>query len=198
MKLKTIIIILGVILVVFMLVQVYFYFKIQRGIETYPYKIISTLDDLEIRNYEAALFTSVKLTTKDYKQASRKGFSKLAGYIFGGNNQNKKIAMTAPVAISLTDSMEMMFMVPKKYSLQDLPKPNEKDITFKKIPAKTVAAITFGGYANNKKIERYKAKLIATLNANNIKYTKTFYVLGYNAPFELLKRKNEVIVELKE
>jgi hypothetical protein len=60
------------------------------------------------------LFTAVKLSTKEFKEASSQGFSILAGYIFGGNKENEKIAMTSPVTMSLEDSMTVMFMVPKK------------------------------------------------------------------------------------
>lgn len=197
MKLKIVLFILGVIVLVFFIIQVIYYFKVQIGIETYPFNVVKTYETFEVRRYEASLFTSVKLDNSDYKTASNKGFSVLAGYIFGDNNKNEKIAMTAPVAMSLEDSTTMMFMVPRTFKKADLPEPNNAGIEFKEMPAKTVAAITFGGWANDKKIERYKAKLIAALHANNIAYTNSFYFLGYNAPFEMIKRKNEVIVELK-
>ena len=87
-------------------------------------------------------------------------------------------------------------MVPKKFNKENLPKPNPSNIEFKEEPAKTVAAIRFGGWANNEKIEKYKQKLIAALDAEGIAYTKKFYFLGYNPPFEFFNRKNEIIVEL--
>ena len=119
-----------------------------------------------------------------------------AGYIFGGNENNKSIAMTSPVAMSLGDSMTMMFMVPAEYSLETLPKPNESRINFQQVPAKTVAAISFGGWSNDEKIENYKTQLIAALDAEGVSYSDRFYFLGYNAPFEVFNRRNEVIVEL--
>jgi hypothetical protein len=63
-------------------------------------------------------------------------------------------------------------------------------------PAKTVAAITFGGWANDEKIKMYKDKLNAALKAKGITHTNKFYLLGYNPPFEVFNRKNEIIVEL--
>lgn len=104
--------------------------------------------------------------------------------------------MTSPVAMSLEDSMTMMFMVPEKYSKETLPRPNQSDISFHEEPAKTVAAITFGGWADDEKIEKYKAQLTAALDDEGIAYTNHFYFLGYNAPYEVFNRKNEVIVEL--
>ena len=49
----------------------------------------------------------------------------LAGYIFGGNDKEEKIAMTSPVAMSLKDSTTMLFLVPKKYTRDNLPVPND-------------------------------------------------------------------------
>jgi len=196
MKTKTILIILGLIFLAFVVFQAYFMFA-QKDIETHQYKVIKTIDVVEIRKYESALFTSVKLNTGDYDKAGSEGFNALGGYIFGSNETKENIAMTSPVNMSLEDSVTMQFMVPKEYNKEDLPKPNQKNIEFKQMPEKTVAAISFGGWANNKKIEKYKNTLIQILDKNDIDYTNKFSFLGYNAPFEVFNRKNEVIVELK-
>ena len=193
---KTLFLLLGVILIAFVVLQL-FAMKGQRNIETYPYFVQKKYDIFEIRNYEATLFTTVKLATKKYKESSSKGFSLLAGYIFGNNKRNEKIAMTSPVAMTIEDSVTMMFMVPKKFKKETLPQPNQLQIEFKEEPAKTVAAIVFDGWANDEKIEKYKEKLKAALDAEGITYTNRFYFLGYNAPYEFFNRKNEIIVELQ-
>jgi len=195
-KMKIVLILLGVIFIAFVVIQI-FAFKSQRNIETYPYVINKKYNTFEIRSYEKTLFTAVKLSTTGYKNSSSKGFSILAGYIFGGNERNEKISMTSPVAMTLEDSMTMMFMVPKELKKEMLPKPNQSLIKFKEEPAKTVAAISFSGWANDKKIEKYKQKLKSALDAEGIAYADRFYFLGYNAPYEVFNRKNEVIVELQ-
>jgi hypothetical protein len=193
---KALLIVVGVILLAFIVIQLYA-INGQKNIETYPYVVNKKYDDFEIRSYEATLFTSVKLSTNKYKDASSKGFSVLAGYIFGGNEKNEKIAMTSPVSMSLEDSMTMMFMVPKKYKKETLPQPNQSQVKFREEPAKTVAAISFGGWADGEKIEKYNQKLKSALDAEGITYTNHFYFLGYNPPFEIFNRKNEIIVELE-
>jgi hypothetical protein len=195
MKMKIILIILGILVLGFVIVQIYA-MKSQSSIENYPYKIVKSFSKFEIRNYEATLFTSIKLTANNYKEASGKGFSILAGYIFGGNETNEKIAMTSPVSMSLEDTMTMMFMVPKKFRKEDLPKPNQSNIEFREEPSKTMAAITFGGWANSNNIEVYKNKLKTALEEEGIPYSNKFYFFGYNPPFEILNRRNEVLVEL--
>ena len=193
---KIITIALVSILLIFTFIQLYF-LHLQRNIETYPYVVKKKYKQFEIRSYETTLFTSVKLSTKGYKNSSSKGFSILAGYIFGNNERSEKIAMTSPVSMSLEDSTTMMFMVPKKLKKDLLPKPNQTGIEFKQEPAKTLAAIRFSGWANDTKIEKYKQHLKAALDAEGIKYTNQFYFFGYNAPFEILNRKNEILVELQ-
>lgn len=193
---KIVFILVVIILFVFIAIQL-FAMSGQRNIETYPFTVIKKYDGFETRSYEATLFSSVKLPAGTYRNASSKGFSILAGYIFGGNERKEKIAMTSPVAMSLEDSMTMMFMVPKKFNKENLPKPNQSEIEFKEEPAKTVAAITFGGWASDEKIEEYIQKLIAALNVEGIPHTNKFYFLGYNAPYEMINRRNDIIVELE-
>ena len=193
---KIILSIFGIILILFVISQLFF-LNSQRNIETYAFTIIDSYETIEIRQYEASLFTSVQMSSNNYRKTSSKGFSVLAGYIFGGNDKEEKIAMTSPVAMSLKDSTTMLFLVPKKYTRDNLPVPNDSRIEFKNIPEKRVAAISFGGWANDSKIASFKKKLIDVLNSKGIKYTDNFYFLGYNAPMEVFNRKNEIIVELE-
>ena len=194
---KTLLIILGIIFALFLGSQIYLY-RSSKNIEGYKYSIIKTYKDFEIRTYQASLFTSVKIQTDNYKQASSKGFSVLGGYIFGKNENKEQIPMTSPVAMTLEKKeMTMLFLVPEKFTKENLPKPENTKIEFIEIPEKKVAAITFSGWASDKKIEKYKLLLIKLLDENGIKYANKFSVLGYNPPYEVLFRRNEIIVELE-
>ena len=193
---KIVLILVGVLLSAFVVIQL-FAFKSSNKIETYPYVVNKKYKAFEIRTYDAALFTTVKLSSNKYKTESSRGFSILAGYIFGKNEKSQKIAMTSPVSMSLEDSMTMMFMVPKKFNKESLPEPKNSQIEFKQEPKKTVAAIRFGGWANDKKIEKNKQKLIMALKSEGILYTNKFFFLGYNPPYEVFNRRNEIIVVLK-
>jgi hypothetical protein len=193
---KIFLIILGALFLLFVGSQIYFY-RSSRIIEGYKYSVTTAYEDIEIRKYEASLFTSVKLDTDIYKQASSKGFYILGGYIFGKNENNEQISMTSPVALSLEEEMTIMFLVPKKFTKEKLPKPENSDIQFIEVPEKKMAAITFGGWVSDKKIQKYRLQLMAQLDKKAIKYSNKFSVLGYNSPFELLFRKNEIVVELE-
>lgn len=166
-------------------------------IESHQYEVLKRFDGFEIRKYEEALFSSVILNSSSYNEISSNGFRQLAGYIFGGNSNNQKIAMTSPVIMELDEMSKMMFMVPSEYQQGDLPTPNNPNIFFENKPAVVVAAIRFGGWANDQKIERNLQILKEFLVKNKIPFKDNFSFLGYNPPYDVINRRNEIIVEVE-
>jgi len=165
--------------------------------ETQPYRIIKSEMDYEIRLYAASTMATISMEARTYKELSSPGFRKLASYIFGGNQANEKIAMTSPVHMDINDSLSSMsFVMPANYTKDNLPKPNDSSITITNTPEAYVAAIRFGGYADDDEIKKYASKLEGALKANGIEYYGNFRFLGYNAPFQFWARKNEVIVSV--
>jgi hypothetical protein len=191
---KTLIIIISILLLI-VIIQIYISRSTQQT-EQYSYKVIKSYDQFEIRKYDSALFSSVKLNKKGYKESSSEGFGILAGYIFGDNESNEKIAMTSPVIMELGDTSKMMFMVPKNKNLGNLPNPKNSKIVFEKQEEKITAAIRFDGWADDEKIEKYKSILRNELVKENINFVNKFIFLGYNPPYDVLNRRNEVVVEL--
>jgi len=191
---KIVIIIISILLLI-VIAQIYLSRSTQQT-EQHNYKVIKKFDKFEIRKYDAALFSSVKLNKKGYKESSSEGFRILAGYIFGDNDAKKKIAMTSPVVMELGDSSKMMFMVPKNYNLKNLPNPNNSKIVFEKDEVKIIAAIRFDGWADDEKIEKYKTILRNELANEKLNFINKFSFLGYNPPYEVMNRRNEIVVEL--
>ncbi len=195
---KTGIIITAVLLIVFFILQG-FISNSSSNTEQYSYKVLKAYPQFEVRQYEAALFTSVDLKAKNYKSNSGGGFRVLANYIFGGNANGEQIAMTSPVVMNMdTSSQKMSFMVPKGYQLDSMPQPDDTNIYFEKKEGCKMAAVRFGGWANDKKIEKNKQKLIQMLAKHQLKHKGNFSYMGYNPPYEILNRRNEVVVELAE
>ena len=190
-----VVLIISSILVLIGIGQIYISRSTQQT-EQHRYKVIKKFDTFEIRKYDPALFSSVKLNKKGYKESASEGFGVLAGYIFGDNATNEKIAMTSPVVMELGDTSKMLFMVPKNYTLKNLPTPKNGNIVFEKQEEKIMAAIRFDGWADDEKIEKYKSILMHELNKEKLNYSPKFIFLGYNPPFEVLNRRNEVVVEL--
>lgn len=96
---KTVYIVLGSVIVLFIVAQ-FFIHRSSTKIEYYPYTVTSVFDGIEIRDYQARLFTTVAIENQGYKKNASNGFSKLGGYIFGANARKQKIAMTSPVSMT--------------------------------------------------------------------------------------------------
>ena len=192
MKLTIIILIIFTTLI--LISQVYF---AMAKTETQPYKVIKTEKDFEIRLYPSSTMATISMNAKTYKELSSAGFKKLASFIFGGNQAKKSIAMTTPVHMDINDSLSTMsFVMPNNYTKDNLPKPNDSSVTIQTTAEEYVAVVQFGGYANDEDIKKYTTKLERALKASGIVYFGNFRFLGYNAPYQFLGRKNEIIVNV--
>ena len=171
--------------------------KSSNDIEQYAYVVEREIGSVEIRQYEDAVFSSVNLTDSTYADGASKGFRILAGYIFGGNDKGQSIAMTSPVVMEMGDQMKMSFMVPSALNVDSLPKPNDGRVYQEKVKGSRMAVIQFGGWSSDEKIEEHKQQLIKVLNDNQISYQEPFLFMGYNPPYQLVNRRNEVAVRLE-
>jgi len=189
------------------------------GSEEQPsYDVLLKNDQNEIRKYKPYLVAKVTIDGS-FKEAQSKGFKILAGYIFGKNKSQEKIAMTSPVIqkpeelsekISMTapvliapekeeNRWSMTFSMPSKYSLETLPKPEDERIIIEKVESRLIAAHVFSGFWNQEKIEKKGDELLKWLEQKK-KYTPTSSPMfaGYNPPWTLpFFRRNEVLIEIK-
>lgn len=171
---------------------------LNKKTEKVKYTVLKKYNEFEIRSYPDLIIASTVCGTGKYESNSGKGFRKIAGYIFGGNEESQQIAMTSPVKMTLGDTMKMSFYMPLEYTKSELPEPKDKSVQIGVDKKQIIAAIQFGGWANQEKIDAHKKKLIKLLNWQGIKHNNDFAFLGYNAPFEMINRRNEVIVSLKD
>jgi len=162
------------------------------------YKVIKKEDEFEIRYYPPATFATIQSSAKNYRELSGNGFRKIAGYIFGNNESSSKIAMTTPVHMDINDEgSSMSFVMPSAYDINNLPRPNDVNVKLHQTPGEYVAAISFGGFANDASIKKYAAELEKSLGKKGIKSIGHFRYLGYNPPYQLVGRKNEIIVTVE-
>jgi hypothetical protein len=166
--------------------------------EKQPYMVVKKEKDFEIRYYPSATLATVMTTASTYKEVASPGFRKLAGYIFGGNQEGMSIAMTAPVHMDMSETgSTMSFVMPQGMTPENLPKPNDPSVHLSVSKPEYVAAIRFGGYASDQDIQKYAARLEAMLDEKGINHSGHFRFLGYNAPYQFLCRRNEVIVAIE-
>lgn len=183
---------------VFLLIQSYKVVSSSLKTENQKFRLVRTEAQFEIRFYPSATFAKIYSQGTNYKSVASSGFRKLAGYIFGGNEQKQSIAMTAPVRMEMTDKgSTMSFVMPEKYQESDLPKPNDSGVHIVKSSPQYVAAISFGGYADDEKIKVKRDVLLRLLNEKGIKVAGEYTFLGYNAPFQFWSRKNEVVIPIE-
>jgi hypothetical protein len=159
--------------------------------------VLVTKNQVEFRYYPSAVMASVVTPDTTYQEAANKSFRTLAGYIFGGNQTNEKIAMTAPVHMDMNQGKTTMsFVMPEGYTLSNLPKPQSGKVLLSVSPAEYVAVIRFSGWASDEKITTMRKQLSERLAQLNISHQHNFRYLGYNAPWDVVNRRNEIIVSI--
>ena len=147
-------------------------------------------EQIEIRAYAPRI-----MAVTGINEDSDSGFRVLAGYIFGGNAEEQKIAMTAPVQQTMAGEKEMAFMMPAQYALKDLPQPEDQRVSFREAPAYTAAVIQFSGWASAEKADENWQQLQRFLIAEGIDITGEPTLNQYNPPWTLpFMRRNEIIV----
>ena len=81
--------------------------------------------------------------------------------------------------------------------MESLPEPSSEEVNILKVSPKKYAVITFPGYANNEKINKYAKKLLKSIKSEGLKTVGNVKFMGYNAPWQVIGRKNEIAVEVK-
>ena len=166
-------------------------------IESQVYNLIRVEKNFEIRYYPAATRAVIYSNLKSYRDLGNSGFSKLAKYIFGENSDNKKIVMTSPIHLDIGDiKSTMAFILPSAYNSSNLPKPNDPSITILTSEPEYVAAKKFSGFATTESMKKQRLLLENALKDHGLIFYGNFRFLGYNPPFQLLCRRNEIIVAL--
>lgn len=193
---KIIFIILGVLVLAFLAFQIYLYMS-TNSVESRPYDVVKKEGDLEIRFYPSVQIAEYTSESNSYRNMSGKGFGKLGGYIFGKNEKKESIAMTSPVEVDMGDSSaKMTFMMPSVYDSKELPTPSDSTVKLTKTEDEHVAVISFSGFANDELIAEYSQKLADILKKENLTAIGNYRYLGYNPPYQLIGRKNEVVVRV--
>jgi hypothetical protein len=194
---KTFFVLIAIGIVLMVLFQSFTIMSLNKT-EEQKYSVVLKEKDFEIRFYPSATVATINSNAKTYKDLSGPGFRKLAGYIFGGNETNASISMTSPVHMNINDSVSSMsFVMPSSYTQENLPKPNDPNILIQKTPEEYVAVMRFGGFASDQDLVFYSKKLNDILEEKGISTYGNARYLGYNPPYQLVNRRNEIIVSVK-
>lgn len=195
---KYLLTVIAVALAVFAVAQAYISNDLAKA-EEQAYDLLWKNDRLEARYYPKALLATVEGSQTEYGSTANQHFRVLAGYIFGGNEKNESIAMTSPVHMSFNEAgSSMSFVMPSNMDKEELPAPNDSGIKFEEAGEKYVVAVRFGGWADDEKIKKNTEFLMKALETINVEPKSEPWYMGYNPPFQVLNRRNEVAVEVRK
>ena len=166
-------------------------------IETPKYKVLKKYPRFELRQYESMMLATTNLGVASFDEKSSEGFRTIASYIFGKNKSNEKIAMTAPVIYHADSISTLSFVVPRSKSEESMPVPIDSNLTFVVQAPKLLAVLDFGGFINDEKLAARMAELKKAVLKEGFQIKGKGYFFGYNPPWQLIGRKNEVAFELE-
>jgi len=131
-----------------------------------------------------------------------KMFKSLYRYIIGLNDDNIEIDMTRPVINKMIPQRrtrkydeEMCFWLGREYDRKEPPRPIDRKVDIKELDEMTFYVREYGGFSLShediaKEYNRLKFDLRGKLYDENI-----FYSVGYNSPFTMQNRRNEIWIE---
>ncbi|HEY0467562.1 MAG TPA: heme-binding protein [Polyangiaceae bacterium] len=169
--------------------------------EEASYQVESADGDFEVRQYAPRVQAETVLNAAPWEQSLNEGFRRLANYIFGGNARHQKIAMTAPVMVTVgaTDraTRTVAFKMPDSEPFETLPAPSDRQITLRRIPARRVAALSYRGRYGREIPAKQRQELLTYVRAAGLLPIGEVTFAGYDAPSTLpWLRRNEIQVEL--
>ncbi|MEQ1684987.1 MAG: heme-binding protein [Burkholderiaceae bacterium] len=185
---------------------------LSHAIEEPAYEIIRKFDNVELRQYAPYVVAEVVLDAAA-EDAGSQAFPILAGYIFGKNKGEKKLAMTAPVTqtaapmrmdmtapvtqAAMGGRTQVQFVLPKGVTLATAPEPIDPRVQLRAMPAATWAVIRYSGTWSQGNDGEHLARLKASLEAHGVATRGEPVLARYNSPFTpWFMRRNEIWLAL--
>lgn len=173
-----------------------------KGYETPRYQVEHREGAFELRSYAPQLVAEVTVDG-NRSGAAGKAFRVLADFIFGGNAESTKIAMTAPVAQQPDTSdtkgrWTVRFSMPASFTDASLPTPKDARIQIEERAPEHMAVVTFSGRWQQARLDAFEADLRDWARAQGLTPVGPATYFFYDDPFTLpWKRRNEVALTLR-
>ena len=172
------------------------------------FQVLREFAGVELRQYAGYAVAEV-VVPGPAEEAGNRAFPILAGYIFGKNKGERKLAMTAPVTqAAVPVKLEMtapvtqaaapggfavQFVLPQGVTAATAPEPLDTRIQLRDVPPHRVAAIRYSGFWSDANYREHLAQLQAALRDANLVPTGEPVYSRYNAPFTpWFLRRNEI------
>jgi hypothetical protein len=183
------------------------------AVEEPDYTVLRTFPEFEVRQYAAYAVAEV-LVPPPASDAGNRAFPILAGYIFGKNKGERKLAMTAPVTqtpapsklemtapvtqTAATGGMLVQFVLPKGVTAENAPVPLDPRVMLRDVSPKRVAVIRYSGFWSESNYDQHLAKLEQGLRAAGIAWKGEPVLSRYDSPMTpWFMRRNEIWLNLE-
>ncbi len=165
-----------------------------QQLEEPDYELLRKYRGFEVRKYVDTIQARVSTDGMNYGDSARP-FRRIAGYIFGGNERQQSISMTAPVHMWQSgDESLMAFTMPSEHKMKDLPKPNDSGVELLHVKGEIVAVLKFSGLSRPSKSVRLQKKLRKLVEAEGLTTSGNAKLAVYDNPMSTLPflRRNEI------
>lgn len=176
------------------------------------YTTLRTFPEFEIRQYSRYTVAEV-IVAPPASDAGNRAFPILAGYIFGDNKGERKLAMTAPVTqtpapqkLAMTapvtqsaakDGILVQFVLPKDINMANAPVPLDPRVMLREVAPMRVAVIRYSGFWSESNYDKHLSKLQQALRGANIAWRGEPVLSRYNGPMTpWFMRRNEIWLNL--
>jgi effector-binding domain-containing protein len=178
-------------------------------VEEPDYRIVRTEGSTEIRDYGPRICAQTEVSG-ERAAAIGEGFRLIAGYIFGANATKAKIAMTAPVEqkiqpapgstpaqVTAPTTWTVRFFMPRSWTIDTLPRPDDPRIRVVTLPPSRVAVIRFSGLATERTLRSKTDELSTFIAKHQLHSTGEPAYAFYDPPWVLpFLRRNEIAFAL--
>ena len=184
------------------------------AIETPKHEVLTRHDDFEVRRYPAYLVAETEVAG-ERDQVGNEAFSRLSGYIFGGNRGRQKLGMTAPVAqaevggqrLAMTAPVTqteagprrwvVQFMMPSGSTLETLPEPNDARVHLRAVEPRRFAVLRYSGTWSTANYQEHLERLMAAMAREGLEARGEPVWARYDPPFmPWFLRHNEILIPL--
>jgi hypothetical protein len=183
-----------------------------RAVEEPSYTVERQYEGFEVRAYPPYIVAEV-VVPGPADEAGNQGFRLLAGYIFGKNKGDRRIAMTAPVTqtpapvkIEMTAPVTLaaaeggfavQFVMPAGSTLDSLPEPLDPRIRLKPVPGARYAVIRYTGFWTDDNYQVHLQALQRAVAAAGLATTGDPVYSRYDPPWvPWFMRRNEIWLKL--
>lgn len=177
------------------------------SLEEPEFDVLSRKTGYQVRQYPAYLVAEVDVKGT-LRSTGNQAFQMLAGYIFGNNEAEQKMAMTAPVTSTkvvdevnpqATDACTYAFVMERAFTMETLPSPDDPRVTLREMKPRTMAVRSYSGRWTEQRWQDQTETLLDALRADGLEPVGRPIFARYDPPFmPWFLRRNEVMVEIED